>query len=59
MKSGAIVFFALAALLQLCACSESAPDAGFIKTPELLKKDSKEDFDAVWFKEGTDPTTCE
>jgi hypothetical protein len=57
MKSRAIIALGFAVLLQLCACSESAPDAGFIKTPELLKKDSKEPFDAVWFKEGTDLRT--
>ena len=29
-----------------------APDAGFIQDPQVLKKDSKLPFDAVWFKEG-------
>jgi len=35
-------------------CYKPAPDAGFIKTPELLKEDNAFPFQVVWIKEGAE-----
>jgi hypothetical protein len=44
----------LLASLLCSACHTPAPDAGFIKNPELLKKDPSMPFDDIWIKAGTD-----
>lgn len=47
------VLGALAVAAGGCKAS-TAPDAGFISNPEVLRPDDTMPFDAVWFKEGVD-----
>jgi hypothetical protein len=51
-----VALFGVACLtLNSLACkAPTAPDAGFVTQPELLKQDDKLPFDAVWMREGTD-----